>query len=102
MTIDVGPPWQRDDPRVALLHSYTHVATNFRRQPAYLNHAVLAGLPRGISVKDGPGSAGIHDLAKNPALDEEMVNLIQFQRAYEASARYISTVDQVMQTLINM
>ena len=36
------------------------------------------------------------------SLDEEMVNLIQFQRAYEASARYISTVDQVMQTLINM
>ncbi|MDP6996337.1 MAG: flagellar basal body rod C-terminal domain-containing protein [Candidatus Poribacteria bacterium] len=36
------------------------------------------------------------------SLDEEMVNLIQFQRAYEASARYISTVDRVMQTLINM
>lgn len=36
------------------------------------------------------------------SMDEEMVNLIQFQRAYEAAARYISTVDQVMQTLINM
>lgn len=34
--------------------------------------------------------------------DEEAINLLQYQRAYQASARFISTVDELMQTLINM
>jgi len=34
--------------------------------------------------------------------DEEMTNLIQFQRAYEASARFVGIVDQLMQTVVNM
>ena len=34
--------------------------------------------------------------------DEEAVNLIQYQRAYQASARFISSVDELMATLINM
>jgi flagellar hook-associated protein 1 FlgK len=36
------------------------------------------------------------------SLDEEAVNLIQFQRAYEASARVISTVDSLTNTAINL
>jgi flagellar hook-associated protein 1 FlgK len=36
------------------------------------------------------------------SLDEEAVNLIQFQRAYEASARIISTIDSLTSTAINM
>jgi len=36
------------------------------------------------------------------SLDEEMVNLIQFQYAYEAAARLIATVDELMQTIITM
>lgn len=36
------------------------------------------------------------------SLDEEMVNLIQYQRSYEASARVLSVVDEVIQTLLNM
>lgn len=34
--------------------------------------------------------------------DEETINLIQAQRAYQASARFISVVDELMQTLINL
>ncbi len=36
------------------------------------------------------------------SLDEEAANLIKFQRAYQANAKYISVVDQMTQTLINM
>jgi flagellar hook-associated protein 1 FlgK len=34
-------------------------------------------------------------------IDEEMVNLLSFQRAYESAARVISTVDATLDTLIN-
>jgi flagellar hook-associated protein 1 len=36
------------------------------------------------------------------SIDEEMVNLIKFQHAYNAAARLITTVDEMMQTLIGM
>ncbi|MGC4377978.1 flagellar hook-associated protein FlgK [Fictibacillus sp. Mic-4] len=35
------------------------------------------------------------------SLDEEMTNLIQFQHAYNASARMITTVDQILDKIIN-
>src|SRR3954469_12968607 len=35
------------------------------------------------------------------SLDEEMTNLIRFQRGYQASARAMSTIDQMLDTLIN-
>jgi flagellar hook-associated protein 1 FlgK len=34
-------------------------------------------------------------------LDEEMTNMLAFQRAYEGSARFLSAVDQMLETLIN-
>jgi flagellar hook-associated protein 1 FlgK len=34
--------------------------------------------------------------------DEETINLLQFQRAYQASARFIGVVDELMQTLVNL
>jgi flagellar hook-associated protein 1 FlgK len=34
-------------------------------------------------------------------IDEEMTNLLQFQRAYQASARLITTVDEMFDTLVN-
>lgn len=34
-------------------------------------------------------------------MDEEMVQLIQFQRGFEAAARFVSTVDGLIETLIN-
>ena len=36
------------------------------------------------------------------SLDEEMANMIQFQHAYEAAAKVISTMDEVMTTLIDI
>ena len=36
------------------------------------------------------------------SLDEEASNLMLYERAYQASARAISTVDQMLQTAINM
>jgi flagellar hook-associated protein 1 FlgK len=36
------------------------------------------------------------------SLDEEMSSLIQFQRAYQASAKLISTVNELFQTILSM
>jgi flagellar hook-associated protein 1 FlgK len=36
------------------------------------------------------------------SLDEEMVNLIKFQSAYDASAKLISTADELIQTVLNI
>jgi flagellar hook-associated protein 1 FlgK len=35
------------------------------------------------------------------SMDEEMTNLVRFQRAYQASARAMSSVDEMLDTLIN-
>jgi flagellar hook-associated protein 1 FlgK len=36
------------------------------------------------------------------SLDEEMTNMLMYQRGYEAAARVVSTVDSMLGTLINM
>lgn len=36
------------------------------------------------------------------SLDEEMTNLIRYQHAYEAAARLVTTVDEMMQVLLDM
>jgi flagellar hook-associated protein 1 len=36
------------------------------------------------------------------SLDEEMVNMIKFQNSYQAAARFISTVDKMMDVLLNI
>lgn len=35
-------------------------------------------------------------------LDEELTKMIQYQRSYQSAARFISTADSVLETLINM
>jgi flagellar hook-associated protein 1 len=42
------------------------------------------------------------DSVSGVSVDEEMTDLIKFQRAYEAAAKVISTVDQMYTTLIQM
>jgi len=42
------------------------------------------------------------DSISGVSLDEEMANLIQYQHAYAASARMITTVNQMMQDLVTM
>ena len=44
----------------------------------------------------------IRESVSGVSIDEELSNLILFQRAYESAARYISTVDKLLETLINM
>lgn len=36
------------------------------------------------------------------SLDEEMINLIKFQTAYDAAAKLITTADELLQTVLNM
>jgi flagellar hook-associated protein 1 FlgK len=43
---------------------------------------------------------GARDAASGINLDEEMANLVQIQHAYDASARFITVVDQMLETLI--
>ena len=44
----------------------------------------------------------IKDSTSGVSLDEEFVNLIKFQRGYQASARVISVIDEMFETLITM
>ena len=64
----------------------------------------VQGLERGLEVQQTvlttadiavESDAGVN-------LDEEMSSLLLFQRSYQASARVISTVDSVLETLINL
>ncbi len=36
------------------------------------------------------------------SMDEEMVNMVQFQSAYNAAAKLVSTVDEMLEALIAM
>jgi flagellar hook-associated protein 1 len=46
--------------------------------------------------------SGIIDSVGGVSIDEESTNLIQYERAFQASARVISAVDEMMQTIIQM
>lgn len=44
----------------------------------------------------------LRDSNSGVSLDEELTDLIKYQRSYQASAKLISTVDSMMETLVNM
>jgi flagellar hook-associated protein 1 FlgK len=63
----------------------------------------LQSLNAAIGVQEAVVSAS-EDAVQASAgvnLDEEMTNMLLFQRAYQASARVITTVDEMLDTLIN-
>lgn len=43
-----------------------------------------------------------HDNMSKVNLDEEMTNMIRYQRAYEANAKVIQTLDEILQTTIDL
>ena len=45
--------------------------------------------------------AGI-PVARGVSLDEEMTNLMRYQKAFEASARVITTVDEMLETVLSL
>jgi flagellar hook-associated protein 1 FlgK len=63
----------------------------------------LQGLNRAVEVQDSVFATA--DAASNSdagvSIDEEMTSLLQYQRSYQASARVISAVDELLDTLIN-
>ncbi|MCA9849675.1 MAG: flagellar hook-associated protein FlgK, partial [Dehalococcoidia bacterium] len=67
----------------------------------------------GVSVRDASGIAAaqgatISHLEQLRAsvsgvnLDEEMVSMVQFQKGYEAAAKVISTINQMLDELMSM
>lgn len=44
----------------------------------------------------------LRDSNSGVSLDEEMVDLLKYQRSYQASAKLITTVDEMMNILVNM
>jgi flagellar hook-associated protein 1 FlgK len=44
----------------------------------------------------------LRDGVAGVSLEEEMINLIQYQRGFESSAKFLSTIDEMMGSLINL
>lgn len=44
----------------------------------------------------------LRDSVDGVSLEEEMINLLQYQKGYEASAKFLSTVDEMMDTLLSL
>ena len=60
------------------------------------------------SIRQEANSQALTDAVENRrqsvagvSMDEEMSNLVRFQRAYQASSRAMSTMDEMLDVLIN-
>ena len=62
----------------------------------------------GAAVQNNPGSAGMGDISPNSLemsntdIATEFINMITAQRAYQASAKVVTTTDQMMAELMNI
>jgi flagellar hook-associated protein 1 FlgK len=92
------------------LDDHAEAALDGRPGPSVLLRAMAAdigtklqGLNRAVEVQDSVFANA--DAAVNSdsgvSIDEEMTSLLMYQRSYEASARVISAVDEILDTLIN-
>ena len=63
----------------------------------------LQGLQRAADVQDSVFASADAAVQSDSgvSIDEEMTSLLQYQRSYEASARVITAVDELLDTLIN-
>jgi flagellar hook-associated protein 1 FlgK len=69
------------------------VGLGVRSQAAERRAELQGGIVAQVRAEQ-EGASGVN-------LDEELSDLVRFQRAYEASARFITAVDQLLDTLIN-
>lgn len=83
-----GRPGSPDDVYAQLVTRIGTEVADARR--ATVNATALSG-----SIEDRRQSTG------GVSLDEEMTNLIRFQRGYQAAARAMTTTDSLLDTLIN-
>jgi flagellar hook-associated protein 1 FlgK len=44
----------------------------------------------------------MRDSVSGVSLDEELTNLVKYQRAYQAASRLVSVADELYQTLLNL
>ncbi|WP_163541805.1 flagellar hook-associated protein FlgK [Occultella kanbiaonis] len=72
----------------------TFVTATGVRARAESESATLAALAAGSALDLQLGNAGVD-------LDEETMNMMTFQRAYEGSARVMTAIDEMLDTLIN-
>jgi flagellar hook-associated protein 1 len=61
-----------------------------------------------VQTRDNVQQQSVHslDAARNSQAgvntDEEMTNMVEYQKAYEAAAKFVTTLDSMLDTLINM
>ncbi|MEX2373411.1 MAG: flagellar basal body rod C-terminal domain-containing protein, partial [Dehalococcoidia bacterium] len=95
---------------VADLQSATNLTAGNETYDAYFNGMITR---LGVSVRDAQGISGaqgatIQHLSQLKAsvsgvnLDEEMVNLVQYQKGYEAAARVIQAINEMLEQMMQM
>lgn len=90
--------------------TFTANDTTVTTTAAHFVSSILAGVGElkrnaadSVEYQDGTMNLldGQREAISGVSLDEEMTNLIQYQRAYQAAARLISAADELLQTLID-
>lgn len=63
----------------------------------------VQSLKNAVIVQDSVVAAADDAVQSNAgvSLDEEMTNLLLFQRSFQAASRVITTIDEMMDTLVN-
>ena len=71
------------------------------------NHVEQVGIEVSEAKEQGKADQAVRENLKQQQqavsgvnVDEQTIDLMQYQRAFQASARFVSTVDQMMQTLL--
>src|SRR6185503_2492593 len=79
-----------------LVDSWSHLAFRVGRD----TRAAVDGLKAQSDIVEQIDA--LRDSVSGVSLDEEAVNMIKFQRAYEANARFFSTVDETLSILFSI
>ena len=88
----------------------TDVAGNSATFTAFYTDLVYdVGQDRSVAVSEGAVRAevvqqieNLRDGVSGVSLDEEAASMMRFQRAYEANARFFTTVNQTLDVLLNL